>query len=127
MSPSIDAGASKALTIKRFTQPDEVRSFEKGKIEVITLDGVTFGKATFQPGWKWSTCVKPVAKTESCEAAHLGYQISGRMHIAMNDGTQKEVGPGELCSIPPGHDAWVVGHEPVVLLDITGAANYAKR
>jgi hypothetical protein len=114
------------LAVKSFTQPDETRSFEKGRIEVITLGGVTFGRATFQPGWKWSTCVKPVAKTDSCQAAHLGYQVSGRMHVVMDDGTEKEIGAGELCSIPPGHDAWVVGNEPVVILDITGAGDYAK-
>lgn len=96
-------------------------------MEVVTVGGVTFGKATFDPGWKWSTCVKPIAKTNSCQVAHLGYQMSGRMHLVMDDGTVKEIGPGEVCNIPPGHDAWVIGNEPVVLLDISGAGQYAKR
>lgn len=115
------------LVIKSFAQPDEVRTFPKGRIEVITAAGVTFGKATFEPGWKWSVSVKPIAKTESCQVTHLGYQISGRMHLVMDDGTEREIGPGDVCSIPPGHDAWVVGNEPVVLLDIAGADDYAKR
>jgi mannose-6-phosphate isomerase-like protein (cupin superfamily) len=114
------------LTTKSFARPEETRSFDKGRMEVITLGGVTFGRATFEPGWKWSTCMKPIAKTESCQAAHLAYQVSGRMHIVMDDGTARDIGPGEVCSIPPGHDAWVVGNEPVVILDITGADQYAK-
>lgn len=121
------AGAGKqALTARNFARPDDTRAFEKGKIDVIAMSGVTFGRTELQPGWKWSTCVKPIANTESCQSAHLGYQISGRLHVEMDDGTAKDIGPGELCSIPPGHDAWVLGNEPVVLLDITGAANYAK-
>lgn len=114
------------LEIRSFARPEETRTFEKGRIDVVTLAGVTFGRATFEPGWKWSTCVKPIAKTDSCQAAHLGYQISGRMHLVMDNGTEKDIGPGEVCAIPPGHDAWVVGNEPVVLLDITGAGDYAK-
>jgi hypothetical protein len=127
MSPSSGAGARKALSTRSFARPDETRSFEKGRMDVITLGGVTFGRATFEPGWKWSTCVKPIAKTNSCQVSHLGYQLSGRMHVVMDDGSVKEIGPGEVCSIPPGHDAWVIGNEPVVLLDITGAAGYAKQ
>ncbi len=127
MSPSSGAGARKTLTTSSFARPDETRSFDKGKIEIISCEGVTFGKATFEPGWKWSTCLQPIAQTKTCQASHLGYQVSGRMHIVMDDGTQKEVGPGEIFSIPPGHDAWVVGNEPVVILDITGAEKYAKR
>jgi len=126
MSPSGSHAQSNTLTAKTFARPDETRSFEKGRMDVITLGGVVFGRATFEPGWKWSTCVKPVVKTESCQVAHLGYQISGRMHVVMDDGTAREVGPGEVCSIPPGHDAWVIGNEPVVILDIAGAGDYAK-
>jgi mannose-6-phosphate isomerase-like protein (cupin superfamily) len=114
------------LTTKSFVRPDETRSFDKGRMEVITLGGVTFGHATFEPGWKWSTCVKPIAKTDSCQSAHLAYQVSGRMHVVMDDGTERDIGPGEVCLIPPGHDAWVVGNERVVILDITGAAEYAR-
>ena len=127
MSAASEAYArAKAFTVKSFVRPEETRSFEKGRMDVVTLGGVTFGRATFEPGWKWSTCVKPVVKTETCQTAHLGYQISGRLHVRMDDGTEKEIGPGEVCSIPPGHDAWVVGNERVVILDITGAGDYAK-
>jgi quercetin dioxygenase-like cupin family protein len=87
---------------------------------------VTFGRATLEPGWKWSTCVKPIAGTESCEAPHLQYHVSGRLHVVMDDGTEREIGPGEVSSIPPGHDAWVVGKESVVVIDISGMTHYAK-
>jgi hypothetical protein len=112
---------------KSLSRPDETRSFEKGKVQLVTLTDVTFGRITLQPGWKWSTCVKPVAQTESCEAAHLTYHISGRLHIRMDDGSEQEFGPGDVSMVPPGHDAWVVGQEPVVAIDITGMKEYAKR
>jgi len=127
MPQTSGAQARREIETKGFARPEEVRSFEKGRMEVITMAGVTFGRATFEPGWKWSTCVKPIAKTETCQAAHLGVQLSGRMHLVMDNGTEKDIGPGEVFSIPPGHDAWVVGNEPVVMLDITGASDYAKR
>ena len=111
---------------KNLKSPDEVRTFEKGKLELATVGGVTFGRATFQPGWKWSTSVKPIAKTESCQAPHTLYQISGRMKVVMEDGTQIEMGAGEVAVIPPGHDAWVVGNEPVIAIDVTGLKDYAK-
>jgi hypothetical protein len=110
-----------------FSKPNETRAFDKGQVQVITLGGVTFGLATFQPGWKWKTSLQPIAKTKSCEAPHLMYQISGRMHIVMDDGSAQDLGPGDLALVPPGHDAWVVGDEPVVAIDITGMANYATR
>lgn len=109
------------------SQPDEKRSFEKGQIELASLGGVTFGRATLQPGWKWSTCVKPLVKTSSCEAAHLQYHVAGRLHVVMDDGAQDEFGPGDVSLIPSGHDAWVVGNEPVVVIDISGMVDYAKR
>jgi hypothetical protein len=111
---------------KNLSKPDERRTFEKGKIEIATLGGVTFGRATLQPGWKWSTCVKPIVKTKSCEAAHLSYLISGRFAVKMDDGSQKKFGPGDLALVPPGHDAWVVGREPVQMLDITGMVEFVK-
>ncbi len=110
-----------------FSKPDETRKFDKGQVELITLGGLTFGRATFQPGWKWKTSVQPIAKTKSCEAPHLAYQISGRLHVVMDDGSEQEFGPGDLALIPPGHDAWVVGKEPVVTIDVTGMADYAAR
>ena len=115
------------LTAINFTQPHEVREFPKGRLELITVNGVTFGKVTFQPGWKWSEHIKPLAGTNTCQAAHLGVQLSGKMHIIMDDGTTMDLGPGQVVNIPPGHDGWVIGDEPVVFIDITGMENYAKR
>jgi mannose-6-phosphate isomerase-like protein (cupin superfamily) len=112
---------------KSFTKPDDKRSFDNGQIEVLTVGETTIGRTTLQPGWKWSKSVKPIAKTESCQVSHLMCQISGRMHVKMDDGTEFELGPGDVATIPPGHDAWVVGNEPVVGFDIAGAENYAKR
>ncbi len=111
---------------RNMSEAEEVRTFDKGTLELVTMDGVTFGRATLQPGWKWSTCVKPIANTESCQAAHLQYQISGRLHVVMDDGSEMEFGPGDVAQLPPGHDAWVVGNEPVVAIDITGMTEYAK-
>jgi quercetin dioxygenase-like cupin family protein len=87
----------------------------------------TVGRFTLQPGWKWSQHVKPVVKTQLCESTHFAYHISGRLRVRMSDGTEQEIGPGEVSLVPPGHDAWVVGNEPVVLIDWSGAATYAKR
>ena len=88
---------------KTLSAPDEQRSFDKGKIELATLGGVTFGRATLQPGWKWSTCVKPIVNTKSCEASHLQYHISGRLRVRMDDGSEDEFAPGEVSLLPPGH------------------------
>ena len=112
---------------KSLNSPDEVRPFEKGKVEVVKIGGGTVGRATFEPGWKWSDHVKPIAKTELCEASHFGYTISGRAVIQMSDGTQYETGPGDVFMLPPGHDAWVVGDEPWVNVDWAGMGEYAKR
>ena len=112
---------------KTLLKPDDKRTFDKGLVELVSLGGVTFGRATLQPGWKWSTCVKPLAKTHSCEAPHLQYHVSGRLHVVMDDGSKEEFGPGEVSLIPPGHDAWVVGNEPVVVIDISGMTEYAKK
>jgi hypothetical protein len=111
---------------KNLSKPDELRTFDKGNVEIATLGGVTFGRATLQPGWKWSTCVKPIAKTKSCEAPHLQYHVAGRLVVLMDDGSQQEFGPGDLSLIPPGHDAWVAGNEPVVVMDISGMVEFAK-
>ena len=111
---------------KALSVPDEKRSFDKGSVELVTVGGVTFGRATLQPGWKWSTCVKPIVKTESCEAGHLQYHVSGRLKVRMDDGSEDEFGPGDVSLLPPGHDAWVVGEEPCVVIDITGMSEYAR-
>jgi mannose-6-phosphate isomerase-like protein (cupin superfamily) len=114
------------LESQNFGAPDETRSFAHGHLDVITLGDNTVGRATFEPGWKWSEAVKPIAGTESCEAAHFGYVVSGRMHVVMDNGDELDTGPGDLINIAPGHDGWVVGDEPCVVIDFEGASNYAK-
>ena len=112
---------------KDFTQPDEVRTFEKGKLELIKIGGAQIGRLTLMPGWKWSLHVKPIAGTDWCEAPHFQYQVSGRIHVRMQDGAEFELGPGTVSDLPQGHDAWVVGNEPVVFIDWAGASHYAQR
>jgi quercetin dioxygenase-like cupin family protein len=111
---------------KAFDKPDETRTFEKGKVDLINIGGGVVGRLTLMPGWRWSEHVKPVAGTEWCEAPHFQYHLSGRIGIQMQDGTKMEVSPGEVTALPQGHDAWVIGNEPVVLIDWFGASNYAK-
>jgi hypothetical protein len=111
---------------KSLAQPDETRSFPLGRLELVTLGGVTFGRGTFKPGWRWSTSVKPLVRTASCEAPHLQNHVAGRLHVVMDDGSEMEFGPGDVSLLPPGHDAWVLGDEPVVVLDITGMGDYAR-
>jgi len=108
------------LKRKAFSSPDERRSFDKGRLELVALGGVTFGRLTLQPGWKWSTSIKPLVNTKSCKASHLQFHVSGRIRVRMEDGTEDEFGPGEVSLLPPRHDAWVVGNEPVVVIDLSG-------
>ena len=109
---------------KTLSQPDSTRLSEKGKVEVVTLGGVTIGRATLQPGWRWSTSVKPLLDEESCPASHLQYHLSGRLHVVLDDGSEEEFVAGDVSLIPPGHDAWVVGEEPVVLIELSGLVHY---
>ena len=111
---------------KNLSSPDETRTFEHGRVEIINIGGGTIGRLTLEPGWKWSQDVKPIAGTQWCEAPHFQYQVSGKLHVQMEDGSEFELGPGEVSVLPKGHDAWVVGEEPVVLVDWYGASNYAK-
>ena len=111
---------------KNLGSPDEVRSFDKGKMDVVTLGNVTVGLATFEPGWQWSECVKPVAGTDSRQVPHVGYVLSGQIKVVMDDGSEEDFSPDDAVVIPPGHDAWVVGDEPCVMLDFAGADEYAK-
>ncbi len=111
---------------KSFQSPDEVREFPSGRAEIVLVGGAEVGRLVFQPGWRWSTDVKPIAKTESCEAPHFQYHVSGKLAILMDDGTELVAGPGDITSLPSGHDAWVVGDEPVVVVDWFGASQYAK-
>ena len=118
----------KSIERKNFDTPDETRPFEgKGYAEVVIVAGKPVGRGTFEPGWRWSTNVKPIAKTDFCQVSHLGYIISGRMRIMMEDGSVEEFGPGDVFGAAPGHDAEVIGNEPCVNLDFGEIEAYAKR
>jgi mannose-6-phosphate isomerase-like protein (cupin superfamily) len=112
---------------KSFSTPDETRPFNNGKVEIINLGDTTVARITLKPGWKWSKDVKPIAETGTCQNAHIQYVVSGRLEVLMDDGTKLELKPGDLVHITPGHDAWVVGSEPFVAIDLTGLKDYAKR
>jgi mannose-6-phosphate isomerase-like protein (cupin superfamily) len=114
------------LIKKRFDVPDEIRPIPNGKVDVVKLGEMQALRNTFQPGWRWSESVKPIAKTDSCQVHHVLYILSGRIAVRMDDGTTTEFGPGDVGEISPGHDAWVVGDAPCVNLDFAGAAMYAK-
>ena len=118
--------AGESAEWKNFGKPDEVREFPKGKLELITVGDTTIGRATLEPGWRWSTSVQPIANTKSCEAAHFQYHVSGKLKVRMDDGSEFELGPGDVSLLPSGHDAWVVGNEKVVIVDFQGMKEYAK-
>jgi len=109
-----------------FQHPDETRSFGHGKVELIRLDRGVVGRLTLEPGWRWSEHVRPIAKTKWCEAPHFHYQLSGRLHVRTAEGEEFETRTGDVTALGSGHDAWVVGEEAVVLIDWSGAAEYAK-
>ena len=111
---------------KSFSEPDETREFPNGRAEIVSIGGAEVGRLVLQPGWRWSNDVKPIAGTESCEAPHFQYHVSGQIAVRMDDGTELIAGPGDITSLPSGHDAWVVGDDPVVIVDFFGASNYAK-
>ena len=109
-----------------FSAPDEKRTPDKTVIDLVNVGGGQIGRYTFEPGWRWSECIKPIVKTDSCQTHHVGYAISGHLHVKNDDGTEVTVGAGEVYDIAPGHDAWNDGKEPAVFVEFQGAANYAK-
>lgn len=113
------------VIIKRFESPDEVRIFEKGKFELVKIGERVFGRASYEPGWKWSEHVGQTAGTPLCEVSHIGLVIKGRAAVLMRDGTEYELSAGDLFSVEPGHDSWVIGDEPYVSLHFLGAEDYA--
>jgi quercetin dioxygenase-like cupin family protein len=115
-----------AFETKSHDKPDEIRTPDRTRVEVVRLEGFTIGRFTLQPGWRWSQCIKPVVKTDSCQVSHAGYAISGSITVRMSDGTEKTVRKGESYTIPPGHDAWVEGNEPFVAIEVMSAEIYAK-
>jgi hypothetical protein len=111
---------------KSFQTADETREFPNGRAEILSVGGGQVGRLVFQPGWRWSNDVKPIAGTDSCEAPHFQYHVSGQLAIQMDDGAEFIARPGDITVLPSGHDAWVVGDEPVVTIDWYGAGNYAR-
>jgi quercetin dioxygenase-like cupin family protein len=115
-----------AVVLKRFEAPDEVRTFPKGRFEIVRLGGMTVGRATYQPGWRWSADVGAELGQHSCHVEHVGMVVSGRATAAMDGGETVEMKAGDLFYVPPGHDSWVVGDEPYVSLHFLGAEDYAE-
>jgi quercetin dioxygenase-like cupin family protein len=111
---------------KTFDRPDETRSFERGSLDLVDVAGAQIGRLVLEPGWRWSDHVKPLAGTEWCEAPHFQYHVSGTLRIQMADGTELDAVAGDVTALPSGHDAWVVGDEPAVIVDWWGATDYAK-
>jgi len=112
--------------VKSHGSPDEVRAPNKTRVEVVQLEGFTIGRFNFEPGWRWSECVKPVVKTDQCQVSHVGYAVSGRITVRLKDGTEKTISAGESYTIPAGHDAWVEGNQPFVGIEVMSADVYAK-
>ena len=117
---------AEAAELKNFGKPDEVREFPKGRVELINIGGATIGRAIFEPGWRWASSVQPIAKTRSCEAPHFQYHVSGILRVLMDDGAEFDCKPGDVSLLPSGHDAWVVGNEPAIVVDFQGMLDYAK-
>lgn len=114
------------VILKRFEQTDEARTFDKGRFEVVHIGGMTIGRATYEPGWKWSEHVGKAIGKKSCDVEHVGIVVSGRATAAMDDGRVIEMKAGDIFYIEPGHDSWVVGNEPYVSVHLMGASQYAK-
>jgi quercetin dioxygenase-like cupin family protein len=112
---------------KSHDSPDERRTPPKTQVDLVRLEGFTLGRFTFQPGWRWSECIKPVVGTESCQLSHVGYAVAGRITIRLPDGRPATIRAGESYTIPPGHDAWVEGEEPFVALEVMSAEQFATR
>jgi hypothetical protein len=111
---------------KSFAASDETREFERGTLDLVRIGGAEIGRLTLQPGWRWSDHVKPLAGTDLCEAPHFQYHVQGVLHVVMADGSEFDARPGDVTALPQGHDAWVIGDEPVVVVDWYGASNYAR-
>ena len=125
-----DAGTARAAQMMEhldFSEPDEVRTFEHGRLEILNTSGGAVGRARFKPGWRWSRDVKPLVGTEWCEAPHFQYHVSGTIRVHMADGTEFDAKPGDVTVLPSGHDAWVIGDEDAVIIDWQGALHYAEK
>jgi hypothetical protein len=126
MAETAHGATAEKAELKSFGKPDDVRTFPKGRLELVNIGGATIGRAVFEPGWRWATSVQPMAKTKSCEAPHFQYHVSGTLRVKMDDGTELDCRPGDVSLLPSGHDAWVIGNEPAVVVDFQGMVDYAK-
>ena len=111
---------------RNFDSPDETRTPDKTTVERVNVAGGQIGRYTFEPGWRWSECIKPVVQTDTCQVEHIGYVVTGTLHVEHEDGTTADLQAGSVYRVAPGHDAWTVGNEPAVFVEFQGAANYAK-
>jgi len=118
---------TRAIVVKRLDRPDEARAFDKGAFCVVRVGGAEIGRAEYQPGWRWSVDVAPIAGTPTCQVEHVGLVLSGRCAVRMEDGEERVFEEGDVFYVPPGHDSWVVGDEPYVSLHLQGAGSYAAR
>jgi hypothetical protein len=114
------------IEVKSHDSPDEIRTPDKTRVELVRVGATTLGRFTFQPGWRWSECVKPVVGTESCQNHHVGYAVAGSITVQLTSGDQARIKPGDSYDIPPGHDAWVEGKDPFVGIEVQSAQEYAK-
>lgn len=114
------------LLRKRLDHPDEVRSFTNGHVEIFEIGDNIVGRTVYEPGWRWSVDVRPIAGTDLCMYHHLGYCLTGILHVVLEDGTSLEIGPEEAFEIPPAHDAWVIGDDPWITVDFAGMRSFAR-
>lgn len=122
----MDTPVVSKLQAKSHESADEVRTPNKTRLEVVRLEGFTIGRLNMEPGWRWSECIKPVVGTESCQVSHVGYMVSGQIVVRLEDGAEQTISAGQSYTIPPGHDAWVVGDEPAVGIEVLSAEQFAK-
>ena len=121
-----EEGSMAGVEARDFSAPDETRAPDKTKVDIVRMGGTSASRMSMQPGWRWSECIKPVVHTESCQVAHVGHAVSGRIKIRMNDGSETTIVPGMSYTIPPRHDAWVEGNEPFVCVEVMSAEQFAK-
>ena len=115
------------VILKRFESPDEVLTFEKGRFEVVRVSGMTIGRATYEPGWRWSEHIGKGKGETLCRVEHVGIVVSGRSGLSMADGSSREMKAGDIFYVAPGHDSWVIGDEPYVSIHLMGAEQYGKK
>ncbi len=124
---STEQSTEQVIEQRDFANPDEIRAFDRGQAEILRIGGMEIGRLVLSPGWRWSEHVKPIAGTELCEAPHFQYHVAGTLRVRTADGQEFDATPGQVTSLPAGHDAWVVGDEDVVVVDWFGASHYAEQ